>query len=157
MRLFRRFLVLAALMFWQGGFTFYAAVVVPVGQQVLGAPGDQGFITRQVTDYLNLSGGVALLALAWDAAANRERGWRCHLRWGCWVGMVVTLGVLCWLHVRLDGLLSPEAFRILDRQAFYPLHRLYLWISTLQWACALGFAGLTLWVWRDQDRAGVRR
>jgi len=27
----RRFLTIAALMFWQGGFTFYAAVVVPIG------------------------------------------------------------------------------------------------------------------------------
>ena len=34
--LLRRFLVLAALFFWQGGFTFYASVVVPVGQQVFG-------------------------------------------------------------------------------------------------------------------------
>ncbi len=34
-RLLRRSLVVIALMFWQGGFTFYAAVVVPIGQDVL--------------------------------------------------------------------------------------------------------------------------
>ena len=31
----RRFLGLCALLFWQGGFTFYAAVVVPIAGQVL--------------------------------------------------------------------------------------------------------------------------
>ena len=34
MRILRRYLVVIALMFWQGGFTFYAAVVVPVGTAV---------------------------------------------------------------------------------------------------------------------------
>ena len=74
----RRLLVLAALMFWQGGFTFYAAVVVPVGKEVLGSHFNQGRITRRVTVYLNLAGAVALLPLAWDAAASADRAarWR---------------------------------------------------------------------------------
>src|SRR5437660_1623910 len=75
----RRFLVLAALMFWQGGFTFYAGVVVPVGREVLGSDRDQGFITRQVTEYLNLAGGIAVAVLAWDVMAaadpSRPRRW----------------------------------------------------------------------------------
>jgi hypothetical protein len=45
-------LTLIALFFWQGGFTFYASVVVPIGQEVFG-PLRQGFLTRQVTVYLN--------------------------------------------------------------------------------------------------------
>ena len=53
-RFLRRFLVLAALMFWQGGFTFYAAVVIKVGQDVLGSHRRQGFVTRRVAQYLNL-------------------------------------------------------------------------------------------------------
>ena len=67
----RRYLVLLALSFWQGGFTFYAAVVVPVGQEVFGHL-RQGFITRQVTVYLNLAGAVALLVLVWDLVAARD-------------------------------------------------------------------------------------
>ena len=52
MTILRRFLVLIALFFWQGGFTFYAAVVVPVGQQVLHSHLRQGFVTQ--------SGGTAV-------------------------------------------------------------------------------------------------
>ena len=54
--LLRRLLVLAAFAFWQGGFTFYAAVVVPVGTEVLGSSMEQGSITRRVTVYLNMAG-----------------------------------------------------------------------------------------------------
>src|SRR5215468_6101686 len=80
--LVRRFLVLVALMFWQGGFTFYAAVVVPVGQNELGSHLQQGFITRQVTDYLNLSGAIALFLLGCDVAASRDRS--TGRRWARW-------------------------------------------------------------------------
>src|SRR5579871_1207813 len=72
--LVRRYLVLTALMFWQGGFTFYAAVVVPIGTAQLGGATEQGFITRHVAWYLNVAGAVALVILAWDAAATRA-GW----------------------------------------------------------------------------------
>ena len=63
----RRFLVLAALGYWQGGFTFYSAVVVRVGEEVLGSSREQGFVTRRVTNYLNAAGLVALPLCAWDA------------------------------------------------------------------------------------------
>src|SRR5437764_15421395 len=97
--LFRRFLVLAALMFWQGGFTFYAAVVVPVGQHVLGSHAAQGFITREVTRYLNLAGAAALVFLVWDVAAARDpRALRTGLRWLAVAGMLATLAALAWLH-----------------------------------------------------------
>jgi hypothetical protein len=59
--LVRRLLVLAALLFWHGGFTFHAAVVFPVGQEVLGSHRVQGFFTGRVTNDLNLAGTVVLL------------------------------------------------------------------------------------------------
>jgi hypothetical protein len=149
----RRFLVLVALMFWQGGFTFYAAVVVPVGQEVLGSHLAQGFITRQVTDYLNWAGAVCLLPLAWDAAvSNDPSGGRRWSRWLSWSGMAVLLAILAWLHGHLNGLLDLDAQTIMDRPTFRTNHRLYLWLSTIQWGFCLIYMGLTLLAWRTEDR-----
>jgi len=152
MSLLRRFLVLAALMFWQGGFTFYAAVVVPIGQQVLNSPAEQGFITRQVTWYLNVAGLVALGLLAWDVVVSRDAGIqrRCW-RWLAWAGMLATLGLLVWLHPRLDELLDPESWNIRDRIRFRAGHRWYLWVSTVQWAFAGIYTVVTLGAWRAED------
>ncbi len=147
----RRFLVLAALMFWQGGFTFYAAVVVPVGQQVLGPPA-QASVTRQVTSYLNLAGAVALLPLAWDVGYTRDRSSRRRLaRWLTWIGLAATLAVLVWQHGYLDRLLDDPS-GVVDRETFHTGHRVYLWVSTVQWACSLVYAVLALLAWRDEER-----
>jgi hypothetical protein len=153
-KLLRRFLVVAALMFWQGGFTFYGAVVVPIGADVLESHTAQGFITRRVTNYLNLAGAVALPVLAWDVLASTDPvRWRRWLRWLAWLTAAVALGLLVWLHEHLDVLLDPVNFLILDRAAYRSNHEIYLNISTVQWAaCLLGLA-LTLWAWRLEDRA----
>ena len=45
----RRFLVVQALLLWQGGFLFYAAFVVPAGTEVLGSAAAQGAITVRAT------------------------------------------------------------------------------------------------------------
>jgi hypothetical protein len=147
----RRFLVMAALSFWQGGFTFYAAVVVPVGQQVFGHL-RQGFITRQVTVYLNLAGAAALLVLVWDLLAARDPArWRRMLLRGSWVGMLLTLLWLVWLHPRMDELLVPKGRIILDQEMFRSQHRLYLWVSTVQWGCGLVYLFVSLIGWRQMD------
>jgi hypothetical protein len=148
----RRVLVLGVLLFWMGGFTFYSAVVVHVGQQVLGSHRDQGFVTRRVTNYLNLAGALALPVLAWDVAAVRDVPGRRRGRWLLWLGLGLTLGVLLWLHPRMDALLDPDRFDILDEKAFTVWHRWYLNVSTVQWACALAYAVLTVLAWRAADR-----
>src|SRR5438128_2634153 len=43
----RRFLAACGLAVWLGGFTFYGAVVIPMGEQVLGSHRPVGFITQQ--------------------------------------------------------------------------------------------------------------
>jgi hypothetical protein len=155
MILLRRFLVLIALFFWQGGFTFYASVVVPIGQLVFDHL-RQGFVTRQVTLYLNLAGAAALLLLAWDVLAARDRlRWRRWSRLLLWAGMLLALMILHWLHGRLDELLVPKGRIILDEEAFRPQHRLYLWISSVQWAGGLLFLLLTLAAWRAEDRSAA--
>jgi hypothetical protein len=152
MILLRRFLVLIALFFWQGGFTFYASVVVPVGQQVF-SHRHQGFITREVTVYLNLTGALALVILLWDLLAGRDAvRWRRGLRILSWVVMVLTLAALFWLHPRLAEFLDADSLSVVEPRTFRPRHRLYLWISTVQWVAGLLFLGSTLMTWRAHDR-----
>lgn len=152
MTLVRRWLLLWALMFWQGGFTFYGAVVVPVGSAVLGSEQEQGFVTRSVTNYLNLAGAVALAVWCWDIAAGRgtSPGGR-RLRWAIWVGLVLSLALLAWYHPRLDELLDPEDVLVLDRPRFRSLHRRYLIVCTIQWAGCLLLSALTIRAWREED------
>jgi hypothetical protein len=147
-------MVVAALLFWQGGFLFYAAVVVPIGQEVLLSGTTQGFVTRRVAIYLNLAGAAALAPLLWDALAggdpSRVRK-RCRLF--AWGGLAATLAVLAWLHPRLDAFLDIDTHIIEDMQAFRPWHRWYLWTSTLQWILGVVYMVLMLPAWRAEDQA----
>jgi hypothetical protein len=127
-------------------------VVVPVGQHVFGHL-RQGFVTQQVTVYLNLTGAVALVFLLWDIFAARDAAtWRRRSRLLLWAGMLLALLLLFWLHSRLDELLAAKGRIIRDPEVFYPRHRVYLWISTVQWACGLLYLLLTLGAWRREDR-----
>jgi hypothetical protein len=45
----RRFLFVAAVAFWLGGFMFYGGVVIDAGAKVLGSHRKQGFVTERVT------------------------------------------------------------------------------------------------------------
>ena len=150
-KLLRRFVVLVAFMFWQGGFLFYASVVVPIGTDVFGSAAEQGFVTQRVTQYLNLSGAVCLVLLAWDAWAGADCArWRRGLLWLLWMVMAATLATLACLHVRLDALLDPE-YRIVLDGGFYQLHRVYLYTQTVQWAAAMIYAAIMLWAWHAED------
>jgi hypothetical protein len=153
MTIVRRFLLLLALMFWQGGFTFHGAVVIHVGHDVLGTHLEQGYITGTAANYLNLAGAVALVLWAWDIAKTKDpsigRRW---VRWGLWAMLALTLGLLVWLHLRLDDLLDFNSFRILDRTRFRDLHGWYLNISTVQWGGSIVLIAATLLAWRSQDR-----
>ncbi len=131
---------------------FYGAVVVPIGSAVLGSELEQGFITRSVTNGLNLAGAVTLAVWFWDLSAGR--GMSCGgriLSWSIWVGLVLSLALLAWLHPRLDELLDPEGYLVLDRPRFHSLHRNYLMVSTVQWVGCLLLSALTVMAWRDED------
>ncbi len=154
--LVRRFFVLFSLLFWQGGFMFYGAVVVPVGSDFLGSHEKQGMITRTVAIYLNLAGLAALLIWAWDIAlAPDPLRRRRRLRWALWTILLVASAVLFLLHRRLDVLLDLGASRVLDRESYRPLHVWYLNVSTVQWAGSLLLLVLTLLAWREADRAAA--
>jgi hypothetical protein len=153
MQLIRRFLVLAALMFWQGGFVFYAGVVVPIGTEVLGSAQEQGRITRRVAVWLNWSGAVALIPLGWDAFVARRNRWARRGRIVTWLVMAGGLVVLFWLYPTLNEMFDAEAMHISERRLFRRLHRTYLWTSTVQWIAGVAYAALTLWAWTADDRA----
>ena len=138
-RTIRRFLYLAAVAMWLGGFTFYGAVVIPAGMKVLGSHLRQGFITQQVTQSLNLIGAIALPILLWNAvAAWPERGRLLRLGLALtWIVMALIQIELFALHPMLDRLLDPHARAILDDDRFDLLHRVYLVSSTAQWVAGI--------------------
>src|SRR5262249_15051836 len=145
-------LVLVAVIFWLGGFTFYASVVVPIGQQVLGSHFHQGLITRQVAPYLNLASAVVLIPLAWDiwSSADCQRWWRFG-RWVAWGGIASTLVILVWMYPRMDAQMDVENWGILDGKTFRSDHRWYLWISTVQWGFGVVNIVLMMLSWRAED------
>jgi hypothetical protein len=138
-------------MFWSGGFVFYAAVVVPIGTEVLGGPTQQGFITRHVAERINWAGAAALIPFAWDAC-TRDRRWRRRLRLLLIGVMFVCLAILLRLHSQMQ-ILMPEDMNsaLVDYDRFDTLHRLYLWTITAQWSASVGFMILSIAAWRGQD------
>ncbi len=152
MTLFRRFALLLALAFWQGGFMFYGGVVVTVGAAVLGSETEQGFITQSVTNYLNVAGAVCVavwgVVLAIDIRRKTQLGRVC---WGLWSAIALGLGVLIGLHVIMDRGLDAAGHTIPDEHRFLRLHEAYITTSTLQWLLCLALLWLTLQVWRSSD------
>jgi hypothetical protein len=144
----RRFLVIQTLLFWQGGFLFYAAVVVPVGTQVHGSFG-QGMVTRHVTDWMNAIGAVAVAILAWDQWANGDpRGHRVT-RWGLWLVLAGGLAVLAVIHSRIE----PYTDSTMEYRTFYYWHRVYLYVASAQWVAGLAYVVVMLRAWA-KPRAG---
>ena len=90
MTLARRFLVLFALIFWQGGFMFYGAVTVPVLRDVFGGMGS--LVTQRVTQWINLIGTIAILVMFLDLYVSPlpSKRWR----WVAWLmmGLVHQIG-----------------------------------------------------------------
>ena len=139
----RRFLLFQAWIIWQGGFVFYAAVVVPVGSDVLGSATIQGFVTREVTNWLNALGVAYHLLLAWNLAADRGIRHR-RTRFGLGATSAILLLALLILHPVLDSFLDAVEQTVREPKAFYRWHIVYLWCSTVQWLLALVQAWLMI-------------
>ena len=134
----RRFLLLQAFLLWQGGFVFYAAVVVPIGTDELGSALAQGAITQRVTVWLNILGGLWHAFMLWDVLVDRApRSRRAEVLAVSFVGLVA----LFVLHRMM------VAVQAVDARMFRTLHMAYLWISTLHWLLGLVALWLTLSVW----------
>lgn len=123
----REFIVISLWALWIGGLTFYALIVVPIGGELLGET-QQGFITQQVTQWLNAIGIAALLALAWAAAARPGGG-----QWTSLTLLAALHAGLMLVHHQLGPLLDAQAIEVLDPDRFYQVHRVYLVLTTFQW------------------------
>ena len=132
-------------MIWVGGFVFYGAVVLPLLHQVVDSP-TGGRVTRNVTHAMNAIGGLAL-GLAWLDQARRDRRTapsrldraRAAARWRRLAALRVgtlLLASLGTLHAMMDRHLLEYGL-----DGFYPLHRIYVRLSTLQWIVNLVWLG----------------
>ncbi len=116
----RRFLVASGLGLWLGGFTFYSAVVIHVGAEILGDHRPVGFITQEVSNWLNLIGAIVLAILLWNMAAIWPAATRCR-QTGLivtWLSMAIGMVALVVLHHALDApvpLAAPLVSRYFDR------------------------------------------
>ena len=63
-------LKIIALSIWWGVFTFYSGVVIPVGMKVLGSHTEMGFVTQEVSQYLN---SISLLLFLFYAYSLRNQ------------------------------------------------------------------------------------
>lgn len=153
--LLRRYLVLLTLAFWMGGFTFYGGVVISTANQVLGSERDVGFVTQQVTNWLNLIGILALIILGISAWFER-RGIPRILMFLCWLALLVTQGGLFYVHTALDSRLETATHKIHGAMnIFFNWHRLYMATATAQWCAALAYLWLAVVLWRQADRQNV--
>ncbi len=144
-----RFLCLFSPLIWVGGFTFYSAVVIPVLHDTLGSL-DTGYVTQRVTDHLNAAGGVAVILWWLDAWADRPSGSALarRVRLGLLTATTVILLGLVGLHRVMDDRLEFGGLR-----EFYPLHRVYLIVSTVQWFVNLGLMAVGITLRRDGQAA----
>jgi hypothetical protein len=129
---------------WLGGFTFYSAAVIPVLHDQLGSSLEAGLVTQQVTNTLNLLGaatvGVGGVMVLFEHSDGRNARFRSKAGTGLLAATALCLAVLVVLHRMLDRRLE-----LAEMTHFYPLHRAYLWVSTIQWltnsALLAGWAG----------------
>ena len=143
----RRFLLMQAFLWWQGGFVFYAAVVVPIGTDELGNALAQGAITQRVTVWLNILGMVWHALMLWDILADKApRSRRAEVLAVSFLGLVA-LVILHRLMV---------AVQAVDARMFRTLHVSYLWISTLHWLLGLVALWLTLGAWMGKPGSLAR-
>ncbi|MCB9919050.1 MAG: hypothetical protein H6832_11670 [Planctomycetes bacterium] len=129
---------------WFGGLTFYALVVVPTGQRILGSHRAQGFITRDVTSSWNVLGAVVIALLWFDVISRRATMARVRRSTVILVLLSIAQIALFLLHPWLDALLDASAGRVLDAPRFYDRHRLYLWTTAALWGLSVAHLHATM-------------
>jgi len=139
----QRVLTTIAVALWFGGFTIYTAFVVKVGSRVVGGL-EQGYITQQVTDTLQVFAAIMIVAVALDIAVHWRRTNRLMrtLQSVAWMFMLGSLVGLVIVHSQMDELLDLATFARPDHGPFRPLHQRYQLISTILWFATLAYIAL---------------
>ena len=136
----RQFLLFLSIAFSFGGFTFYATIVIPAGTEVLDAT-TQGFVTEKVTYILNIANAFTLACLIWEWSTITQP--KLKLLFFILTILYCICGItLLVLHPSLGQWLDRNDLSVVNRDAFYSVHRIYLWVSTIQWANMLGLIWL---------------
>jgi hypothetical protein len=132
-----KLLKVIVLCIWWGAFTFYAGVVVPTGMRVLGSHTEMGFITQQVTIYLNIFSVIIFLIYAY-LLKNQEVKESSLVEEITVISLIGFQLLLFLLHSYQTDLLDFTNQKVLDYDAFYLLHRIYLIVETLIWIVVTG-------------------
>jgi hypothetical protein len=155
----QRLIVIAAVAWWLGGFTFYAGVAIPMGVEVLGSHKAVGFVTERVTNWLNFGGVIALAIFLWNMAVSRRAGgkWIRQTMLLTWIIMAVIEVELILLHPRMDRLITSYPHRmILDDDRFDLFHHVYLISTTVQWALGALHVWCVCLSWVIAEKLGRR-
>jgi hypothetical protein len=120
--------------FWVGGFSFYIAVVVPVGGAEIG-PDLQGLVTAQITMVINIGG--LIFGFAWLLPHWQPNSWT-RYRQFCASTLVLISGWLCFHRLDVIAEMDGRSVSIFQGWSFYGIHRFYIWLTLLQWLAALG-------------------
>lgn len=125
-------LKIITLSIWWGAFTFYAGVVVPVGMDVLGSHTQMGFVTQEVSKYLNIISLILFIIYANSLRSNEfsENGLIEQIVSFSLIGFQILLFVI---HYFLTDSLDFEHHIVLNPEKFYVFHQVYLIIETLIW------------------------
>lgn len=146
MKFFINILATFSFMLWWGGFTFYAAFVIPTGQKVLGNHVMMGFITEQVAPKINIAALAACLLCfinEWLLSGKNFRSIPSFV-WICLSLMLALIIASFTLYPFMQALLNYQTHTEIDHAQFYFLHRIYLLLATTLWVNGIIYIGLTL-------------
>lgn len=128
---------------WFGGFTFYAALVVPVANSILPDATQFGFVTQKVTHGINALHGAFLVVATWEVVTQyrlaNQRRWQLHILALAIILSAAALVCLLLIRVRLDAMMNGATFEINEPEggSFYGTHAMYLNLSTVTWLAGI--------------------
>jgi hypothetical protein len=125
-------LKIITLSIWWGVFTFYACIVVPVGMDVLGSHTQMGFVTQEITKYLNIISLILFIIYAYTLR-NDEFSEDVLIEQIISFSLIGFQLLLFVIHIFLTDLLDFKNHIVLNQEKFYVFHRVYLIIETLIW------------------------